>query len=269
MRQKAFFYGGGIDLQISSGEKLRADAPGSQRGWFPKIPAPLPWKTRIRGWLLRPLMPWTLFLRRRKIKLYLAQVSEPKLHVGCGRHILPGWLNMDVAAALNRQGMVYLDARKRLPFDDGTFNLIFNEHFLFSLTLEEAMRFLRECHRVLKPAGILRTATSLWSFLVELSQNQETPYHDYVQWAAKEFLHMDQAVPCWVINNFLYGFGLKSVLDRETLVWMLSETGFSNITERSVGESPHPGLQGIEGHGKFSPPEMNRLETTVLEAQKP
>ncbi|MBI1956470.1 MAG: methyltransferase domain-containing protein [Acidobacteria bacterium] len=223
---------------------------------------------RARILLRHSLTPLNLLIRRRKISRYLAQTSEPKLQVGCGRNILPGWLNTDRGTILNTRGVVYLDARKRLPFADRTFYLVFNEHFIFRLTLEEAMRFLRECYRVLKPAGILRTATPLWSFLVELSRNQETAYQDYVRWVTRDLVHTNPLAPCWVINNFLYGIEHKSVLDRETLVWMHSEAGFTNITERAVGQSPHPGLQGIEGHGKFVPPQINQLETTVLEATK-
>ncbi|MBI4447206.1 MAG: methyltransferase domain-containing protein [Acidobacteria bacterium] len=258
-------------MSILSGDRKRGLEPSSRSSSgesLPKIPPPLGWKFWVKAVLKPALVPPTILLRRRKISRYLAETAEPKLHVGCGGNVLPGWLNTDIGPILSRRGAVYLDARKRLPFADRTFNLIFNEHFIFSLTLEEAMRFLKECYRVLQPSGILRTVTPTWSFLVELWKNQDSRHQDYVQWATREFLHMDHVAPCLVINNFLYGFGYKSVLDRETLIWMLSEAGFSKIAGRTVGESPCSGLRGVEGHGKVVPPEFNELETTVLEATK-
>ncbi|MBI4458652.1 MAG: methyltransferase domain-containing protein [Acidobacteria bacterium] len=224
---------------------------------------------RTRAVVRHILAPLSLLVRRRRISRYLAQAPEPKLHVACGRNILPGWLNMDRRTVLSTRGVVYLDARKRLPFADRTFYFIFNEHFISYLTQDEALLFLKECNRVLKPSGILRIATPLWSFLVELSRNREASYQDYVNWVAAEMGCADRAAPGLVINNFLYRIGHRSVFDSETLCWMLSEAGFRNVAERPVGQSPHPRLRDIEGHGKFVPPQINALETTILEATKP
>ena len=43
-----------------------------------------------------------------------------------------------------------------LPFKDSSVEVIFSSHFIEHLTFEEGINFLRECHRVLRPDGILR-----------------------------------------------------------------------------------------------------------------
>jgi predicted SAM-dependent methyltransferase len=44
-----------------------------------------------------------------------------------------------------------------LPFADQAFDYIFSEHFLHHLFFDEAFDLLRECHRVLRPYGVIRT----------------------------------------------------------------------------------------------------------------
>jgi predicted SAM-dependent methyltransferase len=45
----------------------------------------------------------------------------------------------------------------RLPFDDRSFDFAFSEHFFHHLFLDEALPLMRECRRVLRPGGVLRT----------------------------------------------------------------------------------------------------------------
>jgi predicted SAM-dependent methyltransferase len=44
-----------------------------------------------------------------------------------------------------------------LPFKDGSFNYIFSEHFLEHLFLDEALSLFRECYRVTRWNGVVRT----------------------------------------------------------------------------------------------------------------
>lgn len=147
--------------------------------------------------------------------------------------------------------------------------MIFNEHFISHLTLEEAEGFLAECFRVLKPGGVLRTTVPGLPFLARLAQSSDTRYRDYVRWATDRFLHINYYSACLVVNNFFYGFGYKFIYDPATLTWMLSRAGFSPVVSAKVGESTNPELRGLEGHGKYIPNEFNELETFVSEATKP
>lgn len=45
----------------------------------------------------------------------------------------------------------------RLPFEDGSFTFVYSEHFFEHLTPSLARELFRECHRVLKVGGVLRT----------------------------------------------------------------------------------------------------------------
>jgi len=47
--------------------------------------------------------------------------------------------------------------RRRLPLPDSSVDAIFNEHFLGYLTVEQALHMLEECHRLLRPGGVLRS----------------------------------------------------------------------------------------------------------------
>ena len=96
----------------------------------------------------------------------------------------PGWLNMDgnfdrgdvtpplPANAPFREDTIYVDdtdrynmrhvvsSRSRLPFRDGSVQLIYSEHMLeHMLPSEGGVNFLREAYRVLAPGGLLRLVT--------------------------------------------------------------------------------------------------------------
>lgn len=45
----------------------------------------------------------------------------------------------------------------RLPLEDESIGYVFSEHFLEHLFLDEATELLRECHRILRPGGVIRT----------------------------------------------------------------------------------------------------------------
>jgi SAM-dependent methyltransferase len=232
---------------------------------IPEIPPRLSWQKRAKALLKHALIPPTLVLRRKRIARYLASESQPKLHVASGSNLLSGWLNTDLAV-LNRGNKVYLDARKNLPFENDTFRYIFNEHFIGCLALDEGIHFFAECYRVLRPQGVLRTATSGWPLLVDLSQAELPIARRYAEWANKEFLHTSWNLPCLAINNYVYGF--KFIYDPSCLAWALSQAGFSETATAKVGESTHVALRGIERHGSVVPAEFNQFETFVLEATK-
>jgi len=52
----------------------------------------------------------------------------------------------------------YFEAGGRLEFEDSSFDFIVSEHFFEHLTLPDALALLRECQRILRPGGVIRTS---------------------------------------------------------------------------------------------------------------
>lgn len=69
------------------------------------------------------------------------------LHIGCGNRRYEGFVNVDKAE---------LDISKTWPYGDETVDGIVSMHVLQQLTWRELVVALRESHRVLKKAGVMR-----------------------------------------------------------------------------------------------------------------
>jgi len=52
----------------------------------------------------------------------------------------------------------YFKKGESLEFDDDAFDFIYSEHFFEHLFFDEAVALFKECHRILKPGGVIRTA---------------------------------------------------------------------------------------------------------------
>jgi len=76
------------------------------------------------------------------------------LNIGCGFTFHPAWINIDVVPSAPE--VQYCDITKKLPYPDNYFDACYSSHVLEHLTKEESQQLLTECHRILKPQGIIR-----------------------------------------------------------------------------------------------------------------
>jgi SAM-dependent methyltransferase len=72
-----------------------------------------------------------------------------------------GWRNVDRIplgpwAAQHGYSFTHWDILNGIPYDENIVDLIFTSHMFEHLSYEEGARFLAECHRVMKPGGVLR-----------------------------------------------------------------------------------------------------------------
>lgn len=75
-----------------------------------------------------------------------------KIQIGGGRHLLKGFLNIDI----NPPADIIFDVREGLPLDSDYAELIFAEHFFEHLDYPVSVKkFIRECYRVLEKSGVL------------------------------------------------------------------------------------------------------------------
>ena len=197
--------------------------------------------------------------RGKQVDTYLRTHDGRKLQLGAGEHPRDGWLNTDLHGYGHGEELVYLDVRKPFPLPDRSFDFVYSEHMIEHLTYAEGQRCLRECFRVLRPGGTIRTATPSLERLARLYDGGPVQER-YLHWVAETLApEVDAPLPGVVINNFFHSWGHRFVYDPETLCHALAEAGFVEIEERPVGE--------LERH-LAERPEFNELETFVLEGKR-
>jgi len=208
-----------------------------------------------------------------RIRRYAATHDVPKLQIGAGPNILPGWLNTDLLPDFypeHRRRVVRLDALKPFPFADASFDYVFSEHQIEHVTEPEARRLVAECYRVLRPGGRIRIATPDLAAIVRLYHGElSTSEEEYIEWVLERFHPGVRSGnrTCYVVNQMLNGHGHRFVYDETTLAALLVGAGFGGSRRFAPGESDDPELRGLEAHGRAIGSEAaNRVETMVLEA---
>jgi predicted SAM-dependent methyltransferase len=208
--------------------------------------------------------------RRRLVDAYLRTHDVRKLQLGTGDNVLAGWLNTDIHEFTGGNAIVYLDARKRFPLPDESFDVVFSEHVIEHIDYTDGLRSLRECRRVLRPNGRIRIATPSLERLIRLFAAEPTDVQRrYLRWAVDSFVEdADVALPGFVLNNFFRAWGHRFIYDAQTLGHALEAAGFVDVEEHDVGESGDERLRGLERHMR-DVPEFNAYETIALEARRP
>jgi len=173
-----------------------------------------------------------------------------RLHIGCGSSPIEGWVNVDIqgGAGVDR----VLDVRRGLPFRN--VELIFAEHFVEHLTLEENLAFLAECRRILLPEGVLRLSTPNldWTWL--------SHYREPDSLEGEEAL-----LACLRLNRAFHGWGHKFLYNEATLTAALATVGFGEFSICEYGESRRAALAGLERHETY-PDAGGESHIVILEA---
>ncbi len=102
--------------------------------------------------------------------------SDLKLNIACGRNVEEGWINLDIHPG--NSSAFYLNAMNSLPIADGSVRRIHCEHFLEHLEYFDAVRFLRECHRILQPSGTMRIIVpDFEKYILAYARNDTAFFH--------------------------------------------------------------------------------------------
>jgi predicted SAM-dependent methyltransferase len=86
------------------------------------------------------------------------------LNIGCGSKSHPSWVNVDLNPS--DPSVKKIDILKPLPFNNNSFDVVYNSHLLEHVPKNGALILLNECFRIVKPKGIIRIVVPDFELLV-------------------------------------------------------------------------------------------------------
>ena len=92
------------------------------------------------------------------------------LNLGCGTRYHTEWVNIDFVTTSPQ--VIAHNLLNGIPFADAHFDAVYHSHVLEHFTKEDAANLLQECHRVLKPNGVLRVVVP----------DLENMVNQYIKW---------------------------------------------------------------------------------------
>jgi predicted SAM-dependent methyltransferase len=165
-----------------------------------------------------------------------------KLHLGCGKRLLPGFVHVDLADfphIEHRRGVDQLDI-----FENGAAALIYASHVLEYFDRQEARRLLAEWRRVLGPGGVLRLAVPDFAALAEVYSEHRNL--DLI--LGPLYGRMEIAGSGTVIYH-------KTVYEFESLKNLLQECGFADVHRYDWRETIH---RDHDDHSQAYVPHMDK-----------
>jgi predicted SAM-dependent methyltransferase len=147
-----------------------------------------------------------------------------KLHIGTGKNYLPGWVNVDIFSSVRAD--VYADMTA-LPFERGTFDLIYASHVLEHAHRHMVLATLTHWRDLLAPGGVLRIAVPNFAACVDWYVRTQDLH------SITGLLYGGQNHPK---NNHFIAF------DKPTLTKNLRAVGFTEVREwdwRNTEHSEH------------------------------
>jgi len=163
-----------------------------------------------------------------------------KVNLGSGDYKLDGWVNVDLARTDNPD--IVADLSRPLPFADASVDYIHTEDFFAALTLDQAHAFLRECRRVLKPAGVMRLLTPDLERFARMYL--ERPQWLVDVWKRSIAIPLQTGSACEVFNIGMR-LGGKFHYDHATLIHVAAECGLRAYPV-SYAQSEHAALRNID-----------------------
>lgn len=169
-----------------------------------------------------------------------------KLHLGCGSKYIPGFIHIDVIADdhIHHQGSIC-----ELPYEENSVDLIYASHVLEHFGRQDVPNVLKEWHRVLKPAGVLRIAVPDFAACAKI----------YYEEGLKDGLTGLIGLICGgQRDNYDYH---KMVFDEPFLAALLLKTGFHEVRRWDWRLTEHA---HIDDYSQAYLPHMDKERGTLM-----
>lgn len=171
---------------------------------------------------------WAKTIRRRNL-------SDLKVNLGNGPFKHTGWINVDCSISFKKHDVV-CDLRRKWPLRSGSAKYIFSEHVFEHFGYpNEIGHILSECHRILKPGGVLRVIVPNAERYLRAYANDD---EDFIREVGG-----DLASKLSVVNVMMRENGFhKYSYDFPELQRVLKSAGFVEITQSGLRASRHQDL---------------------------
>jgi|GEM_PF-1312777 len=165
--------------------------------------------------------------------------DRTSLHMGCGKHYLPKFVNID--GNFQRSVDYFIDARAGLPLPDATMQFVYSCHMLEHVLVEDALKILGEIKRVLKPGGYARLTLPDFRFVFKILEGLDYQF-------PRPFQSREGQAMNFLFCDGQHKFGYSAEILRE----LAQQVGFSRIEDAGVTDPHLPPLEAIEPSGSFS-----------------
>jgi predicted SAM-dependent methyltransferase len=160
-----------------------------------------------------------------------------QVQVGCGPHnVLEDWWNVDIRAFKGIDEV--MDVTKPWAWE-GVLDYVYGEHFIEHLELGEAISFLQNAFKSLKPGGKIRLSTPAVEWVLATHFDLESK---------DEEVRVHQT---FATNRAFHGWGHQFLYSRPLLKKLVASIGFEDVKFFPYGESNDPRLANMERHGGF------------------
>ena len=185
-------------------------------------------------------------------------------------------LNWDGVRDVPMDGCMVYDMTN-LPMkgvQDNTYDGVYSEHFIEHLHKYQGINFLKECLRVMKPGGTVRTCWPPYDIIKRLTSNEDLSTDEFVQHYYNFYVQKHKFAPPGnehrsmqeqVALGLLHQSGEHKYLwGKQELIDTLGGLGFVNVKECSYNKSSILDFNGIETPGR-----IRMLHSVIVEACKP
>ena len=210
------------------------------------------------------------------------QLGMRGINCGCGRYLRPDCLNVDrlpmadgagntsrpgsIARVHIDDGVVYYmqhDLEKAFPLPDAAFDWGYSEHFIEHVSPEQAIDWLAEMRRIIRPGGLLRLTTPDLRKYIEGYLDPAGVFFELHKQRLEAAIGNKGSVPprrAWMVNQIFRFFEHQWIYDFDEIVHAATGAGFDRT--RIFREEFQSGI--LENVAMFDFPERND-ETLYVE----
>ena len=188
-----------------------------------------------------------------------------RINIDCGKTLTKNWNNYDYSVSIklskypilsnllskfklieedqysfikycSENNIGLLDATKVFPFNDDSIDVIYSSHMMEHLHRDDAINFIRECHRVLRPKGILRLVLPDLKLNIESYLSSE----DADKFMENLLIQPPRTKSITDLAKLFFSGGFRAhqwMYDEKSLIKLLVECNFSNAVSLPPGKT--------------------------------